>query len=239
MGATDQIDYIIIIPLCNEAPILRKSVDLLLGFFGSWDKKSWKIILADNGSYDATGTIGREIAQTSNGRILYFYFPLAGRGNALRETVKKINSKFYLYVDADIPLPPEEIINFFKPLEEGEADLVVGKRVETKRPWLRRLLTISLRAVTNLFFGLKVSDALCGIKAMNKKASEILTGRCKEKGFILDAEFLIEAKRASLRTKETPIHWIDKRYSERESSLKMISDPVKALWALMKILYRN
>ena len=239
MDKIGPIDYVIIIPLYNDAKILRNSVDLLLGVFDSWDKKAWRIILADNCSSDATETIGREIAQRSNGRISYFYVPQAGKGNALRETIKKINSKFYLYVDSDIPLPPEGIINFFNPLEDGEADLIVGKRIGGRRPWHRRLLTICLAKILYIFFGLKVRDALSGIKAMNKKASDIMIERCRENGFFIDGELLTQTKRAGLRIKEVPMQWIEQRYNERKSSVKMVSVSVKALWTLMKIFYRD
>lgn len=228
--------YTFILPIYNEALILKQSVEQLLNFLGnSWEhrKSDWQIVLADNGSTDTTGQIGFDLQSENKDKIKYFKTLAPGRGQALRAVAEKFDSEIYCYMDIDLPIILEEIPRMLAPIESNKADLTVGKRTG-KRPVLRRLLTIVLGKINFLLFGFDFQDVQSGIKAWNKK-SAVLMQSCKESGFFLDTEFIALAKTQNYKITEVPVDWIERRYERRISSVKPVRDSFRAMRALHRI----
>ncbi|MBI5732380.1 glycosyltransferase [Candidatus Jorgensenbacteria bacterium] len=204
-----------------------------------WKNKhrAWKIIVADNGSTDGTRKLVEQVKSEHNDHVEYFFIKEPGRGNALKEVVRCFESLIYLYLDADIPIPPNELPLLLKPLETNNADLAIGKRIGN-RPFKRRVLTKGLKLINYILFGLDIFDSQCGIKGFNRAAKKIFLYTCEESGYFLDTEFLVQATRNNIRLTEIPIHWIEQRYLHRTSKVRLLHDSLKAFRALKGLTYR-
>ncbi|MDI6820595.1 MAG: glycosyltransferase [Patescibacteria group bacterium] len=234
-------DYVFIVPVFNEAFIIDRSLKLLLSFLETeWIHKNsdWKIIVADNASADDSRQILEKLKKENESHVDYLFVPIKGRGNALKEVIKTFDSQYYLYLDADIPINLKELPSMFGPLENKRANLTVGSR-RGKRPWQRKILTYGLKFIDWLIFDLKISDSQCGIKAFDQKTASLLLEKCEEIGYFLDTELLIQAQNNNLKTQEVPINWIEQRYPERKSKVNLISDAIKALNTIKKLILRT
>ena len=235
-----QLDYVFIIPVFNEAPILERSVNLLFDFLTtSWNhsESNWRIVIADNGSQDNTKELAKKIIDSHPDKIEYFFVAQPGRGQILKKLVQDIDARLYMYIDSDIPLELDGIGEMLKPLENNLADITVGRRFGP-RPWKRKILTFSMRTVNHLIFKLPIHDSQCGIKAFHQKTKNILFNNCHENGWFLDTEFLIKAKNAGFRVAEVPIQWIEQRYPERISKVNIFKDIYKGLIAIKNIYFK-
>ena len=84
------------------------------------------IIICDDGSNDLTGEIAKRL-----GAIVVTNKQNLGKGAALKKILKyclKLNPNYIVILDGDGQHNPEEIPLIVSPLENGEADMVIGSR---------------------------------------------------------------------------------------------------------------
>lgn len=237
----EDVEYLFVLPVLNEEKILAKSVKILIGYLSNnWDKKAheWKIVIANNGSTDKTASVAQELEKRFPDKVKHLFIKTAGRGNALKEVLGLYDPKFLLYSDIDLPVDPEEFPLFLRQLEKNEADIVIGKRKKGNRPFRRKVLSHTLRLMTNLLFGFKLNDVQCGVKAFGRKSFDLFKS-CFEKGYFLDTEILVLGKSAGMRIQEVEITWIDERYPERKSKISFFRDSWKGLSAMYRISNRK
>src|SRR5256886_10445457 len=112
--------------------------------------------------------------------------------------------------DADETYPIQELGPFVERLEQGD-DLVLGSRFKgtihgDAMPWLnRRIGNPILTGLLNLFFGVKVSDAHCGMRAVRRDALHVLD--LHSTGMEFASEMVFKAYRRGLRVSEIPIDY--------------------------------
>ncbi len=224
-----------ILPLHNEERITRVSCETLLHFLhAQYEHGTWQIVLADNGSTDATPTIVDELVKEHPERVRAYHSPVAGRGRTLRTILVESDTDISCYIDADLPIPLEELPTILSPIEGRSAEMTVGQRMGD-RPWMRRILTHAFSFATGILFGLRVRDAQCGVKAFSRRTIRELVPFAQENGFFLDTELLCLAKKHSFPIREIPIHWIERRYAGRTSSVRLFRDSCRAIAALLRI----
>ena len=130
---------------------------------------------------------------------------------------------------------PEELPRFFKLFEDGLADFVNGTRAIY--PMEKRAMPI-INYVGNKIFSLilswimeqRVSDTLCGTKALFKKDYKKIT---MEDGSWGDFDLLFGAAGLNLKIYEMPVH-----YKERvagESKMKAFEHG----WILLKVCWKG
>ena len=231
-------DHLFILPVFNEAIILRKSVESLLQFLeNNWKRNSlWSVVIADNASTDDTKRIGSALMAEHPKQVCYVRIDKKGRGNALREIIRSFDSSYYLYSDIDIPVDFSEFLNFFSLLEGNELDIVIGKR-KGRRPFARKVLTYGLRLWTRSVFQLSFADPQSGFKAFNAKAADLAL-LCREESYFFDTELLVHGARENLRMKEVEILWIEQRYKTRPSKVTFFKDSYKGISAMIRIFRR-
>ncbi|MFW5884968.1 MAG: glycosyltransferase family 2 protein [Patescibacteria group bacterium] len=168
-----------------------------------------EVVVSDNGSIDKSEAIARrEGARVVN-------CPKKGYGNALRFGFEEAKGEFIIMGDADDSYDFSDIKAFIEKLDEGY-DLVMGTRLKGKiekgaMPFLHRYLgTPVLTFVLNLFFGTRISDCNCGMRAFTKKAWRKMN--LNSEGMELASEMIIKAGILNLSIKEIPIKFYkDKR----------------------------
>ena len=112
--------------------------------------------------------------------------------------------------DADETYPIAELAPFVDRLAAGD-DLVMGSRFEgtihgEAMPWLNRHVgNPILTGMLNLFFGVKISDAHCGMRAVRRDALPVLD--LHSTGMEFASEMVFKAFRRDLKVSEIPIDY--------------------------------
>lgn len=187
-----------VIPCLNEAATIRSVVeDCQAG--GDLLGDPYEVIVADNGSTDGS----RELAEAEGAHVVAV--PLRGYGAALMAGIHAAKGKYVLMDDADGTYDFRQAPAFVAQLEKGN-DLVMGNRFKgaiapRAMPLLHRYLgNPVLSALGRLFFGIKISDFHCGLRAFDRDAIIGLNLRCP--GMEFASEMVIKASLVELRTDE-------------------------------------
>ncbi len=227
------IELLFIIPTLNEESIIESSLTDLYAAIHHY--KDWHILVVDNGSEDNTVALVKKFAELHHShRISVTSISKKGRGHALRHAITTFPAQISLYIDADLPIHLDNLPTFLEPLQKNTADLVIGKRTG-KRPLIRRLLTHAHMFMTKILLGFSYTDIQSGIKAWNAQMGQHITNSCIEGGYFLDTEMVAHAHVTNLRIFESPIDWIETRYPERKSKVRLGRDSIGALSALFRI----
>ncbi len=222
-----------VVPVYNEQDILPKAIPLLSDALAKLVGDDFTIIIADNGSVDNTSTVASALARQSSGRIVHELIKQKGRGNALRSVFEKHTSGQAMFIDVDLPCRLDDLAQHIFALDSG-ADLVISRRVGP-RPLGRRAMTLVLRVVNRLIFGVKAADSQCSVKAISARASKLLVENCQQDGWFLDTELVVMCATAGLKIEEVPIHWLENRFDNRPSKVAPIQDIRAGLKAIGQI----
>src|SRR5688572_16055394 len=205
-------DIEIVIPVYNEAAGLERSVRRLHRFLTDGFPFSWRIVIADNASVDATPEIAATLASTLP-RVTHLRLERKGRGRALRAVWKASDARVVTYMDVDLSTDLRGLLPLVAPLMSGHSDLAIGTRLAhgsrvvrgPKREFISRSYNRILRATLRARF----SDAQCGFKAVRRDVLDGLMDDVRDQGWFFDTELLVLAQRRGLRTHEVPVDWVD------------------------------
>jgi len=161
----------------------------------------YEVIVADNGSSDGS----RDIALAHGARVVEV--PIRGYGAALAAGIKAAKGHYVLMGDADSTYEFSQALEFVAKLRQGN-DLVMGNRfqgtiAEGAMPALHRYLgNPILSMLGRAFFGIKIGDFHCGLRAFDRKAVEGLNLRCT--GMEFASEMVIKSSLMDLAMAEIP-----------------------------------
>jgi hypothetical protein len=133
-----------------------------------------------------------------------------GYGNAYLAGLSAAEGEFIVMGDADDTYPLRELGSFVERLEQGD-HLVIGSRFEgtihgSAMPFLNRFVgNPVLTGMLNVLFGVKVSDAHCGMRAVRKDA--VATLDLHSSGMEFASEMVFKAYRRGLTVSEIPIDY--------------------------------
>ena len=162
------------------------------------------IIVCDDGSSDMTSEISKNL-----GAVVISHKKNMGYGAALRTIFQKsveLDSDILVTFDADGQHRIEDINKILQPLENNEADVVIGSRFldnESKIPNYRKIGIKVITKVTNASLKKKLTDSQSGFRAYNKHALTQISP--SEMGMGISTEILIKASSKGLRIAEIPI----------------------------------
>jgi glycosyltransferase involved in cell wall biosynthesis len=211
------------LPAHNEAAQLAASVRRVVACLAAqpWP---WELVIADNGSRDATGAIADQLVAEhvyertavgghSAGVIRARHRAAPGRGAALREAWLGSDAAIVSYLDVDLSTDLACLPALLAPLQTGAADLAIGSRLltgsQTTRGWKRELISRTYNRLLRTALGLAVHDAQCGFKALTRAAARALLPQVRDDGWFFDTELLVLAQRQGWRTAEVPVRWVD------------------------------
>ena len=189
-----------VIPCLNEAETIGSVIqDCHTGGLNALCE--YEVIVADNGSTDGSQQIARQMgAQVVD-------VPDRGYGAALIAGIKASGGTYVLMGDADSTYDFCQAPQFLAKLNQGY-DLVMGNRFrgtisEGAMPLLHRYLgNPVLSMLGRLFFGIKIGDFHCGLRAFGRDAVQSLNLRCS--GMEFASEMVIKASLMDLAMAEIP-----------------------------------
>jgi glycosyltransferase AglD len=187
----------ILIPVFNEEAVLAESVETLRCFL-SKDNLEYEILLLDNGSTDKTAEISRELGKKYP-NIRYFYTPVKGPGQAFVMGVENARYEYLISLDADLSSDIEFVTNAIHLLKQ--APIVIGSKSmgNQDRVFLRILFSHLYILLSQLFFGLTVSDYSLGAKGYHRSVLlPILPYLDKWTGYVLEICIYLKLQRVKI-----------------------------------------
>ena len=200
-SSTPQIS--VVIPCLNEEDAVGRVVEQALEGIRRSERPG-EVIVVDNASTDRSAEVAAEHgAHVVSERR-------RGYGSAYLAGLAQARGEYIVMGDADETYPLQELTPFVDRLEQGD-DLVIGSRFEgtihgDAMPFLNRFVgNPILTGMLNLLFGVKVSDAHCGMRAIRKDALPALD--LHSTGMEFASEMVFKAYRRGLTVSEIPIDY--------------------------------
>jgi len=161
-------DISIVVPVFNEKeniyPLYTKLRQVLESL-----KKSYEIILIDDGSTDGTGNILRQISQKDKLVKIIIFRKNFGQTAAISAGFDYAKGDIIVTLDADLQNEPEDIPLLLEKMKDG-FDVVSGWRAKRKDPFLTRKLPSHISNwLTSFFTGVKLHDYGCTLKAYKRE----------------------------------------------------------------------
>jgi glycosyltransferase involved in cell wall biosynthesis len=200
----------LVIPAYNEGPAIAGVIQDLHGTFKG-KGYHYEIVVVDDGSKDDTGEQARKAGAHVVGHILNM-----GSGGATATGLSYAQQKGFdvaATLDADGQHAAADVLKGIKLIEKGGADLLIGSRLINNDGMskVKVLGNQGLSMVTNLLFGINVTDSQSGMRVFGRAALDRLTWRTS--GYEFCSEMLWRARQLDLRIKEYPIQAIYTEYS--------------------------
>jgi ubiquinone/menaquinone biosynthesis C-methylase UbiE len=145
-----------------------------------------------------------------------------GKGDAVRTGFQQARNDILMILDADLTVPPEELVRFYRILAERRAEYVHGTRLVYP---MKKKAMRPLNWIGNKFFSLILSfvirqdltDTLCGTKCLWRvDYDELAKNRTYFGNFdpFGDFDLIFGAAKLNLKMEEIPIHYMERRYGE-------------------------
>ena len=165
--------------------------------------RSGEVIVVDNGSSDRSV----EIAEGAGARVVSEH--RRGYGSAYLTGIAAARGDYIVMGDADETYDFMDLGRLVGALRD--ADLVLGSRFRGRihrdaMPWAHRVIgNPMLTRLLNLLFGTRLSDTLCGLRAIRRSA--VRTLGLNSLGMEFAHEMVIKAAKKKLRIAEVPIDY--------------------------------
>jgi dolichyl-phosphate beta-glucosyltransferase len=239
------------VPAYNEAerlPIMLKAaLDHLLS--PSTPKRTFEIIIVDDGSSDGTPQVALSFFTSKESRSTYAKLQKedptcvrvvtlkenAGKGAAVRHGFLHARGERLLMVDADDASKFADLEKLWEGIDEIEKDgmgIAIGSRAHlvgtdavVKRSFIRNFLMHSLHFILRTLGVGHVRDTQCGFKLFTRASSQIIFPTLHIPRWMFDVELLIVAQFVSIPVIEVPITW----HEVPGSKLNIVWDSIRML----------
>ena len=229
----------VVIPCYNEVKVLEQSVLTTLGLFEQNPQYDWRLVIADNGSNDGTSELAREL-DARHERVKALVLEVKGRGLALREAWLSSDAAVVSYMDVDLSTDINHLPELVTMVADRGCDVAIGTRLakgsKTDRQLKREITSRGYVALIRMTFPrLKISDAQCGFKALNRKALQETVPYIENRMWFFDTELLVLAHQAGLKICELPVRWVE----DKDTKVKIVSTAVEDIRGLARMRFRR
>jgi glycosyltransferase involved in cell wall biosynthesis len=151
----------IVVPVYNEGENLFAFASEIIKYC---KKRSWKVVLVNDGSQDNTKQILDGLAFSPDVKFLHLKVN-RGYGGALKAGIEHVNTPFLITIDGDGQHSLDDVEKVLKFALEHDADMVVGKRDEKYASSVYRALgKLIIRLFTRILMPLPIADLNSGFK---------------------------------------------------------------------------
>ena len=204
------------IPAYNEELRISRTVRDVIDYL-DLQPYGWEIIVADDGSTDATASLVRE-ASGDDERVRVLSLAHGGKGWAVRNGMLAAGGEFRLLSDADLSVPIAQVERLLPP-QNGGVDVSVGSReapgaVRYGEPARRHLMGRLFNSLARALATPRIADTQCGFKCFKARAAEELFSRATMNGFSYDVEILHLAHRLGMTIAEIGVDWHYREHSK-------------------------
>lgn len=207
----------VVIPCLNEEDCLAECIQRVKKAFAA--EPELEVLISDNGSEDRSV----EIAKAQGARVVHE--TRRGYGSAILKGLSEAKGDYIVMGDADLTYDFEDAVPLVQKLKDGYefaiGDRLSGEQEKGAMPWAHRHIgTPILTGVLNIFYGSKVKDINCGLRAFRRDV--IPKMRLRSPGMEFASEMVIHAQKAGLKIYEQPIRYYTRKGGE--AKLRTIRD---------------
>lgn len=213
----------VIIPARNEEGNIERAIKEMPRFC-----KDLEIVFVEGGSKDNTYKEIKRVTKKYQGKwkIKYMKQNGKGKGDAVRKGFDAASGEILMILDADLTVPPKDLIKFYKAISENKGEFINGTRLvyPMDREAMRFLNKLGNKFFSILFTWIlaqKFKDTLCGTKVLSKKNYEdIKKGRKYFGDFdpFGDFDLIFGAAKLNLKIIEIPIRYRERTYGDTNIS---------------------
>jgi glycosyltransferase involved in cell wall biosynthesis len=233
MNALPEVRLSIVMPLYNEGARIASNVEQTLGAMRMLGP--FEIILVNDGSSDDSAEEIASLARKYPEEVMTLELPRSGKGEALRRGTGKARGEFVVFIDADLDLPPEQILFFVAIQRVKKADAVIGSKMHPDStvdyPAIRRLYSLGYYVLVKMLFGLPVRDTQTGLKLVRRDLLLRALEQTENRGFTLDLELLVRLVQLGAVMVEAPV--------VVQHSMKFGGIGIGTVWAIFQDTWRT
>lgn len=194
----------VLIPCYNEEGKIKRAIETIPAM-----GKKTEIVVVDDGSEDKTSKIVKNMMRRNKNIKLISYKPNHGKGYAVKRGFDESSGDIMMIQDADMTVPPEELSRFYNVVASGNTEFANGTRLiyPMEDQAMRQLNLIGNMVFGWIFswlLGQRVTDTLCGTKALYKKDYKKIHMSGRLWG---DFDLLFGASENHLKIDEVPVHY--------------------------------
>jgi glycosyltransferase involved in cell wall biosynthesis len=193
-----------------------------------------EIIVVDDGSTDNS----YEVIKNIKGIKVFKHEKNLGKGAAVRTALNNSTGNIFLVQDADLELDPIQIPSLIKPIINKKAEVVYGSRnIHLKKGGRSPLFYFGglfVTFVTNVLYGIKLTDEPCGYKAF--KTTVLKKLKIENDRFEWEPEITAKLAKRKIKIFEIPVT-ATSRSTLHGKKLKR-RDGLKAIWTLIKYRFK-
>lgn len=200
----------VIIPVYNEATLLRAVVERLFAVLQGWQLE---VIAVDDGSTDGTKAVLEQLVEEYPLQLVH-HEANQGKGAAVRSGIDAAIGDVVVVQDADLEYDPAELVTVLAALSP-EVDAVFGSRMiaGVQGGYLHYILGGKLlNAWVNFLFNASLTDAYTGMKVV--RAPVLRELMLSATGFELEAELVCALLARNARIVEVPVSYTPRTFAE-------------------------
>lgn len=159
------------------------------------------IYVFDNCSTDATA----QVAAAAGATVVES--PRLGKGNVVQHMFRAVDADLYVMADGDDTYPAAAAPSLIRALEEANAAMVVGTRLQEHGAGAFRILhklgNKVISSLISLLFATRITDALSGYRILRRDLVRRM--HLKSTGFEIETEMTLQAALRNARILEIPV----------------------------------
>ena len=221
----NEVRIAVLVPCYNEERTVARVVE---DFYAELPNAT--VYVFDNNSTDRTAEVA------SRAGAIVRRERRRGKGFVVQTMFRRVEADIYVMVDGDSTYPASGVHRLIAPILSGEADTVVGSRLQSgSSSQFRQLNLLGNRlflAALNAIFRVQLTDILSGYRAFSRtfvKTISLVGG-----GFEVETELTIKALEAGFQIVEVPVD-LGKRPDGSFSKIRHFHDGMRILGTIFAL----
>ena len=174
---------------------------------------NYEIIVVNDGSQDATGSILDELARTYPALRVVHHARNLGYGGALQTGFRTASKDLIFYTDGDAQYDPAELSVLWASMAPG-VDLVNGYKISRSDPLHRIVIGRIYHHTVSLLFGLRVRDVDCDFRLLRRSIFERVD--LEKTSGVICLEMMKKITDARFHIVEVPVHHYHRAFGKSQ-----------------------
>jgi len=221
----------ITLPALNEVQNIEALAEEIIRYFEG-KNIPYEIIIVNDGSSDGTGQCADALTSKYKNISVIHHTINKGYGRSLKDGFHASRYGYPFFTDADRQFKINSLDKFLPYVREGNADMVIGFRIDRKDAFSRVFLSWCFNKLICTVFSLKYKDIDCAFKLFKKEAFERLD--IKSDDFLFNTELLAKAHLKKLSIVQLGVEHHPRTQGKSTVSYKHIFLTLKRLFSLYK-----